>query len=109
MAEAAAPATDLDKIIILLTDGTTRNPGRTRTTPRSRPRTAIDARTKLTCDNVKQADIKLYTIRVIDGNADLLRNCATNPTMYYDVQDASQLNVVFNTIASNLASLRLAK
>ena len=29
--------------------------------------------------------------------------------MYYDVQDASQLNTVFKTIASKLASLRLAK
>ena len=48
-------------------------------------------------------------IRVIDGNASLLQSCATNPSMYFDVQDASQLNSVFSAIAQNLANLRLAK
>jgi hypothetical protein len=46
---------------------------------------------------------------VIDGNATLLRNCATNPTMYYDVQNATQLNTVFSAIAQNLANLRIEK
>ena len=61
------------------------------------------------CDNVKAANIKLYTVRVIDGNATLLQNCATKPEMYYDVQQASQLNSVFSSIAQNLANLRIAK
>ena len=29
--------------------------------------------------------------------------------MYYDVQNASELNTVFSAIAQNLANLRLAK
>jgi hypothetical protein len=29
--------------------------------------------------------------------------------MYYDVQDADQLNAAFSAIAQNLANLRLAK
>jgi hypothetical protein len=29
--------------------------------------------------------------------------------MYYDVQQASELNVVFSAIAQNLANLRIAK
>ncbi|MET1046035.1 MAG: hypothetical protein ABWX70_04955, partial [Hyphomicrobium sp.] len=70
---------------------------------------AIDDRTKLACANIKAANIKLYTIRVIDGNAALLLGCATNPTMYFDVQNASQLTAVFSAIAQNLANLRLAK
>ena len=45
----------------------------------------IDARTQKACDNIKAANIKLYTVRVIDGNASLLKGCATKPTMYYDV------------------------
>ena len=48
-------------------------------------------------------------MRVIDGNATLLKNCATKPDMYYDVQQASQLNSVFASIAQNLANLRIAK
>lgn len=101
--EASAPKTDLDKVIILLTDGeNTRN----RWTGNQ---SQIDNRTKTACTNVKAAGIKLYTIRVIDGNASLLRNCATETSMYYDVQSASQLNMVFTTIANSLASLRLSQ
>jgi Flp pilus assembly protein TadG len=100
---AAAPTTDLDKVIILLTDGdNTENRW-------SSNQNTINARTTLACNNVKAANIKLYTIRVINGNANLLKQCATKADMYYDVQNASQLSAVFSTIAQNLANLRLAK
>jgi hypothetical protein len=46
---------------------------------------------------------------VIDGDAELLKNCATKPTMYYDVEEADELNVVFESIAQNLANLRIGK
>jgi len=100
---AASPQADLDKVIVLLTDGdNTENRWST-------SQNAIDARTKLTCENVKAASIKLYTIRVINGNATLLKGCATKSDMYYDVESASQLTAVFATIAQNLANLRLAR
>lgn len=100
---ASTPKADLDKVIILLTDGdNTENRWSTN-------QNTIDARTKLACANVKAANIKLYTIRVIDGNASLLQQCATKTDMYYDVQQAPQLSSVFSTIAQNLANLRLAK
>ena len=69
----------------------------------------IDARTKKVCDNVKAAGIKLYTVRVIDGNTSLLQQCATRTDMFFNVQNASQLNSVFTQIANNLANLRIAK
>jgi Mg-chelatase subunit ChlD len=94
---------DLDKVIILLTDGeNTRNRWTTSTY-------SIDKRTTVACDNIKAANIKLYTVRVIEGNATLLKNCATKPDMYYDVQEADQLNAAFSAIAQNLANLRIAK
>jgi Flp pilus assembly protein TadG len=100
---APAPAPDLDKVVILLTDGTnTQN----RWTSSS---TSIDARTQKACDNAKADNIKIYTIRVIDGNATLLKACASKPDMYYEVQQAAQLNSVFSSIAQNLANLRIAK
>jgi len=103
LTEAAAPAPDLDKVVVLLTDGTnTQNRW-------SSSESSIDARTSLACANVKAANIKIYTVRVIDGNATLLKNCATNTNMYYDVQQASQLNAVFSSIAQTLANLRIAK
>ena len=100
---APEPAADLDKVIIILTDGTnTQN----RWTSSS---SSIDSRTSKACDNIKAANIKLYTVRVIDGNATLLQNCATNPSMYYDVDQAIELNSVFGSIAQNLANLRITK
>jgi hypothetical protein len=97
------PAPDRDKVIVLLTDGdNTRN----RWTSSS---SSIDARTVLACTNAKAANIKIYTVRVIDGDATLLRNCATKPNMYYDVTQASQLDSVFSSIAQTLANLRIAK
>jgi Flp pilus assembly protein TadG len=106
---AATPAADLDKVIILLTDGINTEAYKNSNDTRVTSETAINDRTKLACDNVRIAKIKLYTVRVIDGNADLLRSCATSPDMYYDVKQASDLNAAFTAIANSLANLYIAK
>jgi hypothetical protein len=106
---AAAPynappkAADLEKVIVLLTDGD--NTQNRWTTSQS----SIDARTQKVCDNAKADNVKLYVVRVINGNATLLKGCATKASMYYDVQQADQLNAAFGSIAQNLANLRLSK
>ncbi len=101
--EGSPAEPDLDKVIILLTDGeNTKNRWTTSTY-------SINKRTTAACDNIKAANIKLYTVRVVEGNATLLQGCATKPDMYYDVQQASQLNGVFSAIAQALANLRIAK
>lgn len=103
LTQGSDPAPDKDKVIVLLTDGdNTQNRWST-------SGSAIDARTAAACANAKAANIKIYTVRVIDGDADLLRACATKPNMYYNVNQASQLNSVFSSIAQNLANLRIAK
>ncbi len=100
---AKEPAPDREKVIVLLTDGqNTKNRWTNQTSK-------IDERTELACANIKAANIKIYTVRVIDGNATLLKNCASKPSMYYDVDQASQLNTVFSSIAQTLANLRLSK
>lgn len=100
-----APATepDLDKVIVLLTDGQNTQNRFTSST------SSIDSRTEKVCTNAKADNVKVYTVRVIDGNANLLRNCATKPDWFYDVNEAWQLNSVFASIAQNLANLRIAK
>jgi Mg-chelatase subunit ChlD len=100
---APAPAPDLDKVIILLTDGENTQNRFTSST------SSIDSRTEKVCTNAKADNVKIYTVRVIDGNAALLRGCATKPSMYFDVDRASDLNTVFSSIAQNLANLRIAK
>lgn len=103
LSQAAEPSPDRDKVVVLLTDGTnTQNRW-------SSSNSQIDPRTALACTNAKNANIKIYTVRVIDGDKTLLKNCATKATMYYEVSQASDLNSVFSSIAQNLARLRIAK
>jgi len=103
LSQASDPSPDRDKVVVLLTDGTnTQNRW-------SSSESSIDARTSLACTNAKNANIKIYTVRVIDGNASLLKACASKPSMYYEVSQASDLNAVFSSIAQNLARLRIAK
>jgi Flp pilus assembly protein TadG len=109
LTEAAAVSPDLDKVIILLTDGDNTESWNNTNNTKITSQSTIDGRTSAACTNIKAANIKIYTVRVIDGNASLLQGCATNPTMYFDVQNASQLNSVFTAIAQNLANLRIAK
>ena len=40
------------------------------------------------CDNIKKANIKLSTVRVIERNLSLLQSCASASNMFYDVQVA---------------------
>jgi Flp pilus assembly protein TadG len=101
--QGSAPRPDVEKIIVLLTDGL--NTANRFTTNAAQ----IDARTAAVCDNIKAANIRLFTVRVIEGNLSLLQGCATTPGMFYDVQVASQLKDVFASIAASLSGARLSK
>jgi Flp pilus assembly protein TadG len=94
---------DVEKVMILLTDGLN-TANRFTTVP-----SQIDTRTAAVCDNIKNAGIRLYTVRVIEGNLALLQGCATAPNMFFDVQVASDLKAVFTSIAASLSGARLAK
>jgi hypothetical protein len=97
---------DLTKYIILMTDGdNTRN----RWGNHSGWSNDMNERTEAACNSIKAENIEVYTIRLVSGNASLLRNCATREDMYYDVQDAAQLSGVFNAIGAEIASLHLSK
>jgi Flp pilus assembly protein TadG len=94
---------DVEKVIILLTDGL--NTANRFTNVAAQ----IDARTAVVCDNIRAAKIKMFTVRVIEGNAALLQGCASAPNMFYDVQVASQLKDAFASIAASLSGVRLSK
>lgn len=91
----------LQKIMILLTDG-----DNTQNRYTSNP-SSIDARTRKACDEVKGKSIKLYTIRVIEGNRSLLSACATSADTYKEVRNADELGPVFQQIANEIAGIRL--
>jgi Flp pilus assembly protein TadG len=101
-AQETQGAEKVAKYAIILTDGenTENTLGQSRAT--------IDANTTAVCTNIKAAGITVFTIRVIDGNATLLRNCATTPDYYFDVSNPAALTGVFEKILMNITKLRLS-
>jgi Flp pilus assembly protein TadG len=102
--EGAAWGTkDLTKIMVLMTDGdNTEN----RWTSSS---SAIDARTELACQSVKDAGVTLFTVRLMEGNAELLSECATSVDTYYDVENVQDLVPAFEAIGEQISQLRIAR
>ena len=92
----------VEKILVVLTDGdNTRN--RFTSDPNE-----IDGRTRRACDQAKSAGVTIHTVRVIEGNARLLRNCASAADTYHEVRNAGELGPVFRRIANAIAGIRLA-
>ena len=112
----APPAQDSNytyqQVIILMTDGlNTQDRWYT-------DANKIDARQKMTCDNINAAGITLYTIQVnTDGDptSTLLQNCAGKKGKYPDTDkffmltSANQLVTTFQQIGTALANLHVAK
>lgn len=111
LSNAAAPDPNkLEKVMVYLTDGiNTYDRGGIGSCNGSAHCPRVDARTELVCSGIRNAGITVYTVRLVQGNATLLRNCATNPNMYYNANTASDLTNVFKSIAQALSNLRLSK
>jgi Flp pilus assembly protein TadG len=103
---AMDPAYKYQQVIILLTDGLNTQDRWYNTD------TDIDARQQITCDNVKDAKIDLYTIQVNTGGdptSTLLQNCASDPHKFFLLTSADQITATFQTIGTNLTKLRVAQ
>jgi Flp pilus assembly protein TadG len=73
---------------------------------------SIDARQKMTCDNIKSAGITLYTVQVnTDGQptSTLLQQCASDSEKFFLLTSATEMVSVFSQIGTNLSQLRIAK
>jgi uncharacterized protein YegL len=102
-----APAEDekytYKKFIIFLTDGD--NTQNRWTSNQSQ----IDARMSAACTNAKNEGVIVYTILVMQGSENLLKNCASSPSMYFKITQSNQLVTVFNQIGTQMSRLRVAK
>jgi len=91
-------------VIILLTDGLNTQ-DRWYSTASS-----IDSRQQTTCNNIKAANITLYTVQVNTGGdptSTLLQNCATDPSKFFLLTSADQMITTFGQIGTALTKLRL--
>jgi Flp pilus assembly protein TadG len=113
----AAPMGDrnTDKYLVVLTDGDNTQNRFVNACGGGGNAADIDTRTSTMCADIRAKsthgggvpDVKVFTVRVIDGNRTLLTNCATNASMYREVTDASQIDAVFRDIISQITALRL--
>lgn len=93
----------LQKYMIVITDG---NNTQNRFTSKQ---VDIDARTKLACEEARKLEITIYTVRVMEGNSELLRGCASKPEYFYDLKTADQLKKAMEDIFTNIKKLRLTQ
>jgi Flp pilus assembly protein TadG len=71
----------------------------------------VDRRTKLACASAKSAGITVYAIGLAaaSGLQQMLKDCSSGTGFWYFPTTAAQLVTVFETIAAQLADLRLAR
>lgn len=104
-----APAMDpnytYSQVIVLLTDGLN-------TQDRwYSQQSSIDARQSMTCTNIKNAGILLYTVQVNTGGdptSTLLQNCASDSSKFFLLTSADEIVTTFNTISTELGRLYVA-
>lgn len=73
---------------------------------------AVDDRTAEACRVARENGIRVYTItfQVRDSRTrELMRGCASNPTLYFDSPDNETLQDVFELIAGDLTNLRISR
>ena len=119
--EGSAPKTGLEKIMVVLTDGSNvfgnaaNELGSTYSSKgylvdgrlgitaggASATNALMNARTLKACDTAKAAGIEVYTIRLEEPNVatgTMLKECASAPDHYFDVPSRSQLDEAFAAI-----------
>jgi Mg-chelatase subunit ChlD len=69
----------------------------------------IDKRTKLACEAANAQGITVFVVRVMEGNSDLLKDCATKDEYYYDLTSASQLNTALSSVFEAIKKTRLTQ
>jgi Flp pilus assembly protein TadG len=103
LSDGAAPASRRPvRALVFLTDGLN-------TEDRfPQPTAAMDADMRDLCKSAATADIRVFTIRVVEGNDALLKDCASSPGDFYSTSDSAGLLKVFQSIAGKLMRLRLS-
>jgi Mg-chelatase subunit ChlD len=94
---------DMDKYMIVVTDGDNTQNRWSSTT------STIDARTALACQGAKDKGITIFVVRVMEGNSSMLQTCASKTIYYYDLKSASQLSAAMADIFMRIGKLRIVQ
>ena len=69
----------------------------------------VNERQRQVCNAIKAQGIEIYVVRFRNGDASLMRNCATSDKHYYRADNASELHAAFNAIGTGIGALRLTR
>jgi Flp pilus assembly protein TadG len=72
---------------------------------------SIDAREKKACDNIKAADVTIYSIQVNTGGdptSAILQDCASDSSKFFLLTSSDAIVTTFGQIATALTNLRLS-
>lgn len=97
---------DMDKVVILLTDGENNPRGGTIS------RAQADTRLRNICTNMKHEGVIVYAITFHTTNMgvrNLMRGCATSDDHYFHASGNDSIGQVFRQIADSLMNLRISK
>ena len=76
-------------------------------------RSYADQLTKTVCDNIKtMTEIKIYVVAMTiptSSTLDMLKDCASDPTMFFKADTAGQLKTAFTNIGRLVSSNSLIK
>jgi Flp pilus assembly protein TadG len=96
------------KYMIVVTDGIN-NANRDYGSANNANAPYIDARTSLACTNAKKLGITIFVIKVIEGNSDMLRACASRSDYFYDLSNSSQINTALASVFEAIKKTRLTQ
>lgn len=71
-----------------------------------------DKRTLDVCERIKATGIRIYSILLMENSSrakDLMRQCASDPSLYFESPSAADLEKVFQAVAQDLSNLRLSR
>ena len=106
--DASSNDPEVQKFLIMLTDGNnTQNRWGGNGMEGNSYTVDIDDRMRQSCARARATNVQVFTIRVIAGNETLLRNCATNPSMYYSATSAADIAPAFAKILDEISRPRL--
>ncbi len=86
--------------------------GRLGTTNATTAVTRMNTQTTDQCDAIKAAGIRVYTILLMEDDAatrTMMRNCASDPSLFFDTPSEAQLQAVFRAIGADLSNLRISR
>lgn len=107
LGSTSSDAPDVMKFLILLTDGdNTQNRWGGTGVERNSYVGQIDSRLRTACNEARTRNVQIFTVKVIEGPTDLLRGCASDPSMYKEVKNAGEMTPIFEQILKAINATR---